>query len=112
MPTLSAPSAKILTLRSATFFTFALALYDCQSLMCRRNSVVVTCGRHLAVGAVDEDRSAPRGNAGFDITAAVSDHVAARQINVEFGGSGQEHSRPWFPAIAAVGIIVKADHEP
>src|SRR6266436_916718 len=89
MPALSAPSAKILTLRSSTFFMFALALYDCQSLKCRRNSVVVLDGRRLSVGAMDEDGTAARGDACLEIGGAGADHVAARQINVEFRGAGQ-----------------------
>src|SRR5258707_2351563 len=69
IPTLSAPSAKILTLRSSTFFMFALALYDCQSLKRRRNSVVVLDGRRLSVGAIDEDGPAACGDACLDIAA-------------------------------------------
>src|SRR2546430_4971156 len=83
MPALSAPSAKILTLRSSTFFMFALALYDCQSLKCRRNPVVVLDGRRLSVGAIDEDGPAACGDARFNVDAAVANHVAAPQINVE-----------------------------
>src|ERR1700736_5269180 len=97
MPALSAPSAKILTLRSSTFFMFALALYDCQSFKCRRNSVVVSDGRRFSVGTIDEDGSATRRDACLDVAAAVANHVAARQINVEFGCAGQQHSRPGFP---------------
>src|SRR6202790_904995 len=111
MPALSAPSAKILTLRSSTFFMFALALYDCQSFKCRRNSVVVLDGRRFSVGTIDENGPAVRGNACLDIAAAVTNHVAAPQINVEFGGAGQQHSRPGFPAIAAVIVIVEANDE-
>src|SRR5229473_5855546 len=88
MPALSAPSAKILTLRSSTFFMFALALYDCQSFKCRRNSVVVLGGRRFSVGTVDEDRPTARGDACLDIAAPVANHVAARQIDIEFGGAG------------------------
>src|ERR1700730_17783448 len=109
MPALSAPSAKILTLRSSIFFMFALALYDCQSFKCRRNSVVVLGGRRFSVGTIDEDGPAARGDACLDIAAAVANHVAARQINVEFGGAGQQHSRPGFPAIAAVIVVVEAN---
>src|SRR6202790_2588147 len=109
MPALSAPSAKILTLRSSTFFMFALALYDCQSFKCRRNSVVVSDGRRFSVRTIDEDGSAPRRDASLDLPAAVANHVAARQINVEFGGTAQQHPRPGFPAIAAVVVVVEAD---
>src|ERR1700676_628644 len=111
MPALSAPSAKILTLRSSTFFMFALALYDCQSFKCRRNSVVVLGGRRFSVGMIDEDRPAGRGGARLDIAAAVDNHVCARQMHVEFGGAGQQHSRPGFPAIAAVIVVVEANDE-
>src|SRR6267154_3745467 len=89
MPALSAPSAKILTLSSSTFFMFALALYDGQSFKCRRNSVVVLDGRRLSIGTIDEDGPAASGDACLDIAAAVANHVAARQINVEFRGAGQ-----------------------
>src|SRR5882757_6367999 len=109
MPALSAPSAKILTLRSSTFFMFALALYDCQSFKCRRNSVVVSDGRRFSVGTIDEDGKAARRDACLDVAAAVANHVAARQINVEFGGTGQQHSRPGFPAIAAVIVVMEAN---
>src|SRR6202171_1133257 len=111
MPALSAPSAKILTLRSSTFFMFNLTLYDCQSFKCRRNSVVVLGGRRFSVRTIDEDGSATRGDACLNVAAAVAHHVAARQINVEFGGAGQQHSRPGFPAIAAVTVVVEANHE-
>src|SRR6266851_3983396 len=111
MPALSAPSAKILTLRSSTFFMFALALYDCQRFKCRRNSVVVLGGRWFSVRTIDEDGSATRGDAGLNVAAAVANHVAARQINVEFGGAGQQHSWPGFPAIAAVVVVVEANDE-
>src|SRR5258705_13604397 len=89
MPALSAPSAKILTLRSSTFFMLALALYDFQSFKCRRNSVVVLDGRRFSVGAINEDGPAASGDACLHIAAAVANHVAARQINVEFRGAGQ-----------------------
>src|SRR3981189_3658584 len=72
MPALSAPSAKILTLRSSTFFMFALALYDFQRFVCRRNSVVVLGGLRLFIAAIDEDGSAARSDAGFNIVPAVS----------------------------------------
>src|SRR3954451_25055020 len=111
MPALSAPSAKILTFRSSTFFMFALALYDCQSFKCRRNSVVAMDGWRLSVGTVDEDGPAARGDAGFDIAAAVPDHVAAREVDVELVGAGQQHSGPRFPAIAAISIVMKANQE-
>src|SRR5258705_6390539 len=88
MPALSAPSAKILTRRSSTFFMFALALYDCQSFTCRRNSVVALDGRRLSVGAIDEDGPAARGDTCLDIAAAVPNPVAARPINVEFRRAG------------------------
>jgi hypothetical protein len=68
---------------------FALALYDCQSFKCRRNSVVVSDGRRFSVRTIDEDGSATRGDACFNVAAAVANHVAALQINVEFGGAGQ-----------------------
>src|SRR5260370_17914337 len=84
MPALSAPSAKILTLRSSTFFMFALALYDCQSLKCRRNSVVVLDGRRLSVGAIDEDGPAARGDACLDIAAAVPNQVTAPPLKFQF----------------------------
>src|SRR4051794_12616406 len=77
MPALSAPSAKILTLRSSTFFMFAHALYDCQSFKCRRNSVVVLGGRPFSVRTIDEDGPAARGDACLDVAATVADHVAA-----------------------------------
>src|SRR3954462_15976445 len=83
MPALSAPSAKILTQRSSTFFMFALALYDCQSFKCRRNSVVVLGGRRFSVGTIDEDGPAASGDACLDVAPAVANHVASRQINVE-----------------------------
>src|SRR6266851_8254643 len=111
MPALSAPSAKILTLRSSTFFMFVLALYDCQSFKCRGNSVVVLGRRRFSVGAIDEDGPASRGDAGFDVAPAIADHVAARQIDVEFGGAGEQHPWPGFSAIAAVLVVVEADHE-
>src|SRR3981189_3708747 len=111
MPALSAPSAKIFTLRSSTIFMFALALYDYQSLKCRRNSVVVLDGRRFSVGAIDEDGPAARGDACLDIAAAVANHVAVRQINVEFRGASQQHSRPGFPAIAAIIVVVEANDE-
>src|ERR1700730_3705841 len=111
MPALSARSAKIWTLRSSTFFMFALALYDCQSFKCRGNSVVVLDGRRFSVRTIDEDGSATRGDACLDVAAAVANHVAARQINVEFSSAGQQHSRPGFPAIAAVIVVVEANDE-
>src|SRR5450755_891221 len=77
IPTLSAPSAKILTLSSSTFFMFALALYYGQSLKCRRNSVVVFGRRRLSVGTIDENGPASYSNAGFDIGPASAHHVAA-----------------------------------
>src|SRR5258708_39229770 len=89
MPALSAPSAKILTLRSSTFFMFALALYDCQSLKCRRNSVVVLDGRRFSVGTIDEDGPAPRGDACLYIAAAVAHHDTDRPIIVQFPAAGQ-----------------------
>src|SRR5258707_9149402 len=110
MPALSAPSAKILTFRFSTFFTLALALYDCQSFKCRRNSVVVLGGRRFSVRTIDEDGSATGGDACLNVAAAVANHVAARQINVEFGGAGQQHPGPGFPAIAAVIVVVEANH--
>src|SRR5947207_8248812 len=109
MPVLSAPSAKILTLRSSTFFMFALALYDCQSLKCRRNSVIVLDGRRFSVGAIDEDGPTARGDACLDIAATVADHVAARQLNIEFRGTGQQHSWSGFPAIAFIIVVVEAN---
>src|SRR5450631_2256511 len=111
MPALSAPSAKILTLRSSTFFMFVLALYDCQSFKCRRNSVVVLGRRRFSVGAIDEDGPASRGDASLDVAAAIADHVAAGQIDVEFGGAGQQHPWPGFSAIAAVIVVVEAHHK-
>src|SRR5882757_6779032 len=111
MPALSAPSAKILTLSSSTFFMFTLALYDGQSFKGRRNSVVVLGWRRLSVGTIDEDGPASYGDAGFDIAAAIADHVAARQIDVEFGGAGQQHTGPWLPAIAAIVVVMEANHE-
>src|SRR4029079_13463794 len=107
IPALSAPSAKILTLRSSTFFILALALYDGQSFKCRRNSVVVSDGRRFSVGTIDEDGPAPRSDACLDVAAAVANHVATRQINVEFGGTRQQHSWPGFPAITAVVVVVE-----
>src|ERR1700716_2691112 len=111
MPALSAPSAKILTLRSSTFFMFALALYDCQSFEGRRNSVVVLGRRRFSVGTIDKDGPASRRDAGFDVAPAVADHVAARQIDVEFGGAGQQHPGSWFPANAAVVVVMEANQE-
>src|ERR1700737_1609084 len=84
MPALSAPSAKILTFRSSTFFMFKLALYDCQRFVCGKNPVVVFCRRGFVVAPSDEDGAATGGDAGFDIAAAISDHVAVLQIDVEF----------------------------
>src|SRR5260370_20294395 len=94
MPALSAPSAKILTLRSSTFFMFALALYDGQSFKCRRNSVVVLDGRRFSVGTIDEDGPAARGDACLAIAAAVAHHGAAGQVNVEFRVARNTHFLP------------------
>src|SRR5260370_13381475 len=98
MPTLSAPSANILTLRSSIFFMFALALYDCQSFKCRRNSGVVLDGRRFLVGAIDEDGPAARGDACLDVAAAVPHHVRSPPTNVEYGGSRQSHTPAGRPA--------------
>src|SRR3954467_12098515 len=75
MPALSAPSAKILTVRSSTFFMLALALYDGQSFKCGRNSVVVLGRRRFSVRTIDEDGFAARGDACLDVGAAVAHHV-------------------------------------
>src|SRR5207249_3592344 len=82
MPALSAPSAKILTFRFSTFFTLALALYDGQSFKSRRNSVVVSDGRRFSVGTIDENGPASRRDAGLNVAAAITNHVAAGEINV------------------------------
>src|SRR3981189_1155245 len=101
MPALSAPSAKILTLRSSTLFMFALPLYDCRSFKCPRNSLVELGVGRFTVGTIDEDGSAARGDACLDVAAAVANHVAACQINVEFGGASQQHSPPGVTPTAA-----------
>src|SRR3984957_5197757 len=109
MPALSAPSAKILTLRFSIFFMFALALYDCQSFVCRRNLVVVMGRRRLAVGAIDEDGPAARSDAGLHVVSAVSNHIATREIDVEFLGAREQHAGSRLPAIAAIAVVVKAN---
>src|SRR5258708_31661300 len=110
LPALSAPAAKILTVKSSTLFMFALALYDCQRFVCRRNLVVVMGRRRLAVGAIDEDGPAARSDAGLHVVSAVSDHVAAREIDVEFLGAGEQHAGSRLPSIAAISVVVQANH--
>src|ERR1700759_3860806 len=105
MPALSAPSAKILTARSSTFFMVNLALYDCQRFLGRRDLVIVSFRRRFPVSAIDKNRTAARSDARLHVAAAIPNHVAATEIDVEFRCATQQHPRPRFPALTAVAIV-------
>ena len=69
--------------------------------------------QRLIVGIVDENRPAAGGVARVDVAPAIADHPALRQIDVQFFGGAEQHSRLWFAAIAVgstlAGMIADLD---
>jgi hypothetical protein len=57
---------------------------------------------------VDEDCFAAGIRARVNVPPAITGEVAAGQINPILSGSAHHQSRPWFPAIAAIRIVMKA----
>src|ERR1700724_131171 len=115
IPERSAPSANSFTLSWAVsvIVRSILSGASCQdSTAClgeRFYSHIGRLGAFSDVPVIDEEIGASRCLAGRHVPPPVAHHEALPEVDAEFTGGLQEHSRLGLAAMAAVGIRVKAD---
>ena len=63
------------------------------------------------IAVVDPDRRAPGVRSGVDVAPAVANHEAMRHVDIVFLRRAQQQTWSRLPAVASIGIIVRADEE-
>ena len=68
-------------------------------------------GRALGVPPVDQDSPAACSTPRFDVPPTIANHEASGEIELEIGRRRQQHPGSGFPTVAAVSLVMKADHD-
>jgi hypothetical protein len=77
----------------------------------RRDDVVGRRRSLLLVAVVDEDGPRAGGASRFDVAPPVADHHAGAEVDVPALRGVHEHAGSGLAARAAVGVVVRADHD-
>src|SRR5499427_1828826 len=72
------------------------------------HDIVGSIGRGQGIAEIDEHGGAPGRAARLDVALAVTHHEALLQVNAEFHGRLEDHTRLWLATVAGLAMRVEA----